>query len=182
MQIARAGNRKSRAKDVTFKLNRASAILGIRKKDLQNLVQFGVIRPRRRGGLYLFDVPSLYEAEIATTLKIALGMSTPRLSEFIRAFSRSVKRNRSDRSILVFRTGSSWKGATLEVGLHLAKVDLRIKRALKSVLDAADQRRVREYHAAKAGAAKVTACFLKRGKDVKNVKGCRWSQLGSGRL
>lgn len=159
MPTARVENSKSRTRRVTFKLNRASAILGIRKKDLQNLVQFGVISPRRRGGLYLFDIPSLYEAEIATTLKIALGMSTPRLSEFVRAFSRSVRHDRGNPSILVFRIGPSWQGSNVEVGLHFAKLDSRIRRALKSVQVAADQR---EYHVAKAGTAKVTASFVRK--------------------
>ena len=162
MQIARLGNRKSLDGDVTFKLNRASAILGVRKKDLQNLVQFGVIRPRRRGGLYLFDISSLYEAEIATTLKIALGMSTPRLSEFVRAFSRSVRHDREKPSILVFRIGPSWERSNLEVALHFAKLDSRIKRALKSVQDAVDQRRLRKYRVAKPGTAKVTASFVRK--------------------
>lgn len=162
MQIAGLGDRKSLDRDVTFKLNRASAILGVRKKDLQNLVQFGVIRPRRRGGLYLFDILSLYEAEIATTLKIALGMSTPRLSEFVRAFSRSVRHDRKNPSILVFRVGPSWQGSNLDVALHFGKLDSRIGRALKSVQVAGDQRRLREYHVAKPGTAKVTASFVRK--------------------
>ena len=164
MQIARLGHRKSRDRDVTFKLNRASAILGVRKKDLQNLVQFGVIRPRRRGGLYLFDIPSLYEAEIATTLKIVLGMSTPRLSQFVRAFSRSVSRSRRDPNILVFRTGPLWQNFSVEVGLRFAELDSRIKRALKSAQNAVDHRRLREYHVAKPGSAKVIASFARKGR------------------
>ena len=162
MQIARLGDRKSLDREVTFKLNRASAILGVRKKDLQNLVQFRVVRPRRRGGLYLFDIPSLYEAEIATTLKITLGMSTPRLSEFVRAFSRSIRRDRRNAGILMFRIGPSWQGSKVEVGLHFAKLDSRIKRALKSDQDAVDQRRLREYRVAKPGTAKVTASFVRK--------------------
>ena len=36
---------------VELKLKQASAVLGIDPKDLQNLVQFQVLRPRRRVGL-----------------------------------------------------------------------------------------------------------------------------------
>ena|SRR5256885_10817336 len=43
------------------KLKQASAVLGMPTKELQNLVQFGVVKPRRRRGsifLYLVPVPS----------------------------------------------------------------------------------------------------------------------------
>ena len=43
------------------KLKQASAVLGMPTKELQNLVQFGVVKPRRRSGsifLYLVPVPS----------------------------------------------------------------------------------------------------------------------------
>ena len=41
---------------VELKLKQASAVLGMPTKELQNLVQFGVIKPRRRRGLYFFDM------------------------------------------------------------------------------------------------------------------------------
>jgi hypothetical protein len=46
---------------VELKLKQASAVLGMPTKELQNWVQFGVVKPRRRLGLYLFDVACLYD-------------------------------------------------------------------------------------------------------------------------
>ena len=42
---------------LTFKLKQASAVLGVPPKDLQNLVQLGVIRPARRKSVCWFDLP-----------------------------------------------------------------------------------------------------------------------------
>ena len=42
-----------------LKLKQASAVLGVRPKDLQNLVQSGVLRPRRVGAVYYFDRKAL---------------------------------------------------------------------------------------------------------------------------
>ena len=38
-----------------LKLKQASAVLETSPKELQNLVQFGVLNPRRRAGLLVFD-------------------------------------------------------------------------------------------------------------------------------
>ena len=38
-----------------LKLKQASAVLGVAPKDLQNLVQFKVLRPTRRDSFYWFD-------------------------------------------------------------------------------------------------------------------------------
>ena len=40
---------------VELKLKQASAVLGVHPKDLQNLVQFAVLRPHRRDHVYWFD-------------------------------------------------------------------------------------------------------------------------------
>ena len=48
---------------VELKLKQASAVLGVEPKDLQNLVQFKVLRPTRRDGLYWFDNQLLLEAK-----------------------------------------------------------------------------------------------------------------------
>jgi hypothetical protein len=87
---------------------------------------------------------------------------SPRLSESVRAFSRSIRRDRRNTGILMFSIGPLWQGSNLEVRLHFAKLDSRIKRALKSVQDAVDQRQIREYSVAKPGTAKVTASFVRR--------------------
>ena len=72
---------------VELKLKQASAVLGVAPKDLQNLVQFKVLRPSRRDKVYWFDNRLLLEAKIALYLKDSLGTSTDVLTLFARALS-----------------------------------------------------------------------------------------------
>src|SRR6266853_6549606 len=70
---------------IELKLKQASAVLGVSPKDLQNLVQFKVLRPTRRDSLYWFDNRLLLEAKVALYLKESLGTSTEVLALFARA-------------------------------------------------------------------------------------------------
>ena len=70
-----------------LKLKQASAVLGVSPKDLQNLVQFKVLRPTRRDNFYWFDNRLLLEAKVALYLKESLGTSTEVLALFTRALS-----------------------------------------------------------------------------------------------
>src|SRR5947209_3258127 len=72
---------------VELKLKQASAVLGVAPKDLQNLVQFKVLRPTRRESVYWFNNRLLLEAKIALYLKDSLGSSTDVLTLFARALS-----------------------------------------------------------------------------------------------
>lgn len=72
---------------IELKLKQASAVLGVAPKDLQNLVQFKVLRPSRRDSIYWFDNRLLLEAKIAFYLKDSLGTSTDVLALFARALS-----------------------------------------------------------------------------------------------
>ena len=74
---------------LTLKLKQASAVLGVSPKDLQNLVQLGVIRPVRRNGLCWFDRNLLLEAKVAFYLKETLGSSSDLLAKFTEAFSKN---------------------------------------------------------------------------------------------
>jgi hypothetical protein len=80
---------------VDLKLKQASAVLGVDPKDLQNLVQFKVLLPPRRGGFYWFDHRLLLEAKIAFYLKESLGTSTEMLARFTRAISANLKEEES---------------------------------------------------------------------------------------
>ena len=71
---------------VQLKLKQASAVLGIDPKDLQNLVQFQVLHPRRRDSVYWFDNDLLLAAKVALYLKESLGTSTEMLARFTEAF------------------------------------------------------------------------------------------------
>jgi hypothetical protein len=71
-----------------LKLKQASVVLGVPPKDLQNFVQAGVLRPRRRGLLCYFDRKTLVSAKVAIYLKDSLGTSTRFLSRFTKALAR----------------------------------------------------------------------------------------------
>src|SRR5216683_8088080 len=74
-------------KTMELKLKQASPVLGVTPKDLQNLVQFKVLRPTRRDSFYWFDNRLLLEAKVALYLKDSLGASTEVLALFARALS-----------------------------------------------------------------------------------------------
>jgi len=75
---------------LTLKLKQASAVLGVPPKDLQNLVQLGVIRPVRRNSVCWFDANLLLEAKVAFYLKETLGSSSGLLARFTEAFSKNL--------------------------------------------------------------------------------------------
>jgi hypothetical protein len=72
-----------------LKLKQASAVLRIQPKELQNLVQFGVVRPSRSEGTYFFDAKVLLIAKVASYLKESLGTRISVLSKLMEAFSAS---------------------------------------------------------------------------------------------
>ena len=74
-----------------LKLKQASAVLGVDPKDLQNLVQFKILRPRRRDSFYWFDSRLLLTAKVAFYLKESLGTSAELLARFTEALSDNLK-------------------------------------------------------------------------------------------
>jgi hypothetical protein len=75
---------------VTLKLKQASVVLGVSPKDLQNLVQLGVVRPSRRNRVCWFDTNLLLQAKVAFYLKETLGSSSDLLAKFTEAFSKNL--------------------------------------------------------------------------------------------
>lgn len=75
---------------VTLKLKQASVVLGVPPKDLQNLVQLGVIRPARRNNVCWFDANLLLKAKVAFYLKESLGSSSDLLARFTQALSQDL--------------------------------------------------------------------------------------------
>lgn len=73
---------------VELKLKQASAVLGVPPKELQNFVQFRIVTPKRRKGLYWFDENTLLKAKCAWYLKQSLGASSECLVRFVDALSR----------------------------------------------------------------------------------------------
>ena len=76
---------------VSFKLKQASVLLGVPPKDLQNLVQMGVIRPARLRNVFWFDTSVLLQAKVAFCLKGSLGSSSELLARFTQAFSQNLR-------------------------------------------------------------------------------------------
>jgi hypothetical protein len=70
----------------SLKLKQASAVLQMHPKELQNLVQFGIVKPRRAEGTYYFDTNALLAAKVASYLKESLGTRTSVLSKLMAAF------------------------------------------------------------------------------------------------
>lgn len=74
-------------KEQTFKLKQASAILEAAPKDLQNLVQLGVLQPPRRRGLFVFDCHLLCVARVAFYLRQTLGTTSELLTGYTSALA-----------------------------------------------------------------------------------------------
>jgi len=72
-----------------LKLKQASAVLQVQPRELQNLVQFGVVKPQRSAGTYFFDMRVLLAAKVALYLKESMGTRTSVLSKLMDAFSAS---------------------------------------------------------------------------------------------
>jgi hypothetical protein len=79
-----------------LKLKQASAVLEIQPKELQNLVQFGVVKPRWSQGTYFFDTRTLLAAKVAFCLKEYLGTRTSILAKLMQAFLASEDQIKSD--------------------------------------------------------------------------------------
>jgi len=77
-------------KNIRLKLKQASAVLGVSPKELQNLVQFGVLRPSRRDRVCWFDTGLLLQAKVALYLKDSLGSSSDLLASFTTALSQNL--------------------------------------------------------------------------------------------
>jgi hypothetical protein len=86
-----------------LKLKQASAVLQVAPKELQNLVQFGVVRPKRTEGTYYFDLGALLVAKVALYLKESLGTRTSVLAKLMDAFSASKEKFKAENpSYIVF--------------------------------------------------------------------------------
>ncbi len=120
---------------VELKLKQASAVLGVVPKDLQNLVQFKVIRPLRRNGVYWFDRNLLLQAKAAFYLKKSLGSSTDLLGKFIAALSgylnRSSLKNLTDVSL---SSRPVVDGDAIEIKIPLRSLARELEKALAKTL------------------------------------------------
>jgi hypothetical protein len=101
-----------------LKLKQASAVLQIQPKELQNLVQFGVVKPKRSDGTYLFDTNTLMVAKVAFCLKESLGTRTSVLSKLMDVFLASEKTFESENpKYIVFKCRLSAEEDPIKVGV-----------------------------------------------------------------
>jgi len=114
-----------------LKLKQASAVLKIQPKELQNLVQFGVISPKRSEGTYLFDTKTLLSAKVAFCLKESLGTRSPVLSRLIKAFRASEDRLKAENpEYVVFTCRFSPEEEPIKLGIPLRSLGQQVDRGL----------------------------------------------------
>ncbi len=111
-----------------LKLKQASAILQVNPKELQNLVQFGVVKPKRSEGTYLFDAGSLLVAKVALYLKESLGTRTSVLSKLMDAFAaREEKLKIENPSYVVFTCRLAAEEEPIKLGVPFRALEEQIE-------------------------------------------------------
>lgn len=105
-----------------LKLKQASAALGVPPKDLQNLVQLGVVRPRRRKNIFVFDFDVLLQAKLAFYVRDSLGASSSALAAICAALDRDLRKTRSSRrgfNDIYIQARPRWQSEALEMKIPL---------------------------------------------------------------
>ncbi len=114
-----------------LKLKQASAVLKVEPKELQNLVQFGVVRPKRVDGAYLFDKDTLLTAKVAFRLKESLGTRANVLAKLIEAFRASEKGLRTKNpEYVVFTCRFSAEEEPIKLGVPFRSLGREIEQGL----------------------------------------------------
>ena len=98
-----------------LKLKQASAVLGMPAKDLQNFVQFGVVKPKRREGRYWFDRNVLLQAKIGWYLRQSLGISTGYLVRLVQLAAKAAASGEEWRQFVWVRSRPCPGSAAIEV-------------------------------------------------------------------
>ena len=130
---------------VELKLKQASAVLRVDPKDLQNLVQLKVLRPRRADSVYWFNDRLLLAAKVAFYLKESLGTSTELLARFTEALSNSLNQGeRTTPRYVWLRSRPMTAGEPIEVRIPLANLAKELKEQLPRAADYQDLPRGRK--------------------------------------
>ena len=117
-----------------LKLKQASAVLQVEPKELQNLVQFRVVKPRRSEGTYYFDPTTLLVAKVAIYLKESLGTSTSVLSRLMDALSEAEEKLKAGNpSYVVFSCRLTADEEPLKVGVPFRAFEKQIKERMSRV-------------------------------------------------
>ena len=117
--------------NVRLKLKQASAVLGVSPKDLQNMVQLGVLRPSRRNRVCWFDTGLLLQAKVAFYLKDSLGSSSDLLARFTAALSQNLTRRELNQlnDVSLRSRPASGKDA-VEIRIPLRSLGLELEKQL----------------------------------------------------
>jgi hypothetical protein len=111
-----------------LKLKQASAVLQVEPKELQNLVQFGVVKPKRTEGTYYFDLGALLVAKIALYLKDSLGTRTSVLSKLMDAFRESEEKLKAENpSYVVFTCRIVPEGEPIKLGVPFRALEQQVE-------------------------------------------------------
>jgi hypothetical protein len=114
-----------------LKLKQASAVLKVPPKELQNLVQFGVVKPRRVEGAYVFDKETLLTAKVAFRLKESLGTRANVLTRLIDVFRASEKGfRRKNPAYIIFTCRTSPEEEPIKLGVPFRSFDAEIDEGL----------------------------------------------------
>ena len=113
-----------------LKLKQASAVLKVEPKELQNLVQFGVVKPKRVDGTYFFDRETLLTAKVAFRLKESLGTRANVLSKFIDVFRASAKGLRAKNPEYVIFTCRFAEEEPIKLGVPFRSLGEQIEQGL----------------------------------------------------
>jgi hypothetical protein len=117
--------------NMKLKLKQASAVLGVSAKDLQNLVQFGVLRPSRRNRIYWFDIGLLLQAKVAFYLKDSLGSSSDLLARFTIALSQNLATGKlNDLKDVSLRSRPASGKDAVEIRIPLRSLALELEKQL----------------------------------------------------
>jgi hypothetical protein len=114
---------------VRLKLKQASAVLGVTPKELQNLVQLGVLRPRKRADVFWFDSNLLLQAKVAFYVKVSLRPAMEYLAQLTREVSR-VNLAATDWDALLLTAGPGKGKSPMEIRIPLKELKKELEEAM----------------------------------------------------
>lgn len=114
----------------SLKLKQASAVLGIPPKELQNFVQFGVVKPRKRQGLARFDRDVLLQAKIAWYLRESLGISTGYLARLVQVTCKAPTEKDTGRKFICVKSRPNSASAAIEIRIPVQSLAAEIEERL----------------------------------------------------
>ena len=117
-----------------LKLKQASAVLQVQPTELQNLVQFGVVKPQRSAGTYFFDMKVLLAAKVALYLKESLGTRTSVLTKLMDAFSASEEKFRTQNpNYVVFNCRFTAEEEPIKLGVPFRALEEQVEERMNRV-------------------------------------------------